>query len=253
MARALFRDVRAVATSFADDECPFFAGAVAYQLFFATIPLLALVVGILGFVYGSERAQEELGQMLRNIYPSATAQETRIVRELVEGRGVSLGVGVIGTVLATGAIHGAIDKALVAVLGTGRKRGFVRSNVDAFLFAGALVVLGVISLVISLVAGPLASLVGFAVGYVPFYLVYQYIPRVRVRSGTARMAALVSAMLWELAKIAFGFVARSLGIFTVYGPIAFAAVMLTWIYVTAVIILVGAEVIKLKKAQHGTA
>jgi uncharacterized BrkB/YihY/UPF0761 family membrane protein len=29
--------------------------------------------------------------------------------------------------------------------------------------------------------------------------------------------------------------------------------MLTWFYVTAVIILVGAEVIKLKKAQPGTA
>ena len=46
---------------------------------------------------------------------------------------------------------------------------------------------------------------------------------------------------------------RSLDTFSAYGPIAFAAVMLTWFYVTAVIILVGAEVIKLKKAQHGTA
>ncbi|HEY6201564.1 MAG TPA: YihY/virulence factor BrkB family protein [Candidatus Limnocylindria bacterium] len=245
--------MRAVATSFGDDECTFFAGAVAFQLFFATIPLLALVVGVLGFVYGSDRAQAELGQLLRDIYPSATAQETRIVRQLVEGRGVSLSVGVIGTILATGAIHGSIDKALAAVLGTGRKRGFVRGHVDAFAFAGALVVLGVISLVISLVASPLSPLLGFVVGYIPFYLVYQYIPRVRVRAGTARMAALVSAMLWELAKIAFGSVARSLGIFTVYGPIAFAAVMLTWIYVTAVIILVGAEVIKLKRAEHGTA
>src|SRR6185503_15145220 len=207
-ARAFARDVRVVATSFAEDECPFFAGAVAFQLFFATIPLLALVVGILGFAYGSERAQEELGQLLRDIYPSATAQETRIVRQLVEGRGVSLSVGVIGTILATGAIHGSIDKAMAAVLGVGRKRGFVRGHLDAFAFAGALVVLGVISLVISLVANPLSPLLGFAVGYVPFYLVYQYIPRVRVRSGTARMAALVSAMLWELAKIAFGFVAR---------------------------------------------
>src|SRR2546429_120986 len=72
--RALIRDARAVATSFAADECPFLAGAVAYQLFFALIPLLALVVGILGFVYGSERAQQELVQLIRDIYPSATAQ-----------------------------------------------------------------------------------------------------------------------------------------------------------------------------------
>jgi membrane protein len=230
------------------DECPFLAGAVAYQLFFATIPLLALIVGVLGFVYGSERAQQELGEIIRDIYPSATAQETRIARQLVEGRGISLGLGIIGTILATGAIHSAIDKALAAILGTGGKRSFVRGNAEAFAFAGALVVLAVASFVVSLAAGPLAPFLGLAVGYVLFYCVYRFIPRSRVHSRTAQVAALVSALLWEVAKIAFGFFTRSLGIFSVYGPIAFAAAMLTWIYVTAVIILIGAEVIKLKRA-----
>ena len=55
-------------------------------------------------------------------------------------------------------------------------------------------------------------------------------------------------MLWEIAKLVFGIFTRSLGIFSVYGPIAFAAALLTWIYVTAMIILIGAEVIKLKRA-----
>jgi membrane protein len=245
--------VRAVVTSFADDECPFLAGAVAFQLFFATIPLLALVVGLLGFVFGSERAQEELGRLLRDMYPSATAQETRIVRELVEGRGVSLSVGVIGTVLATGAIHGSLDKALAVVLGSGRKRSFIRGNAEAFAFAGTLVLLAIVSLAVSFTAGPLAPFLGLAVGYVPFFLIYRFIPRFHIRGSWARIGALVSAVLWELAKIAFGFVTRSLGIFSVYGPIAFGAAMLTWIYVTAVIILIGAEVIKLKRAEHGTA
>jgi len=56
-------------------------------------------------------------------------------------------------------------------------------------------------------------------------------------------------VLWELAKIAFGFFTRAVGIFSAYGPIAFAAGLLTWIYVTAVIILIGAEVIKVSKAS----
>jgi membrane protein len=116
------------------------------------------------------------------------------------------------------------------------------------MFAGAVVVLAVVSLAASLTAGPLAPVLGLGVGYVVFYAVYRYIPRSRVRPGTARLAALVSAVLWEVAKVAFGFFTRSLGIFSAYGPIAFAAAMLTWIYVTAVIILIGAEVIKLKRA-----
>src|SRR5437899_1350581 len=46
LARAVARG-RAVIVSFAADDCPFLAGAVAYQIFFALIPLLALLVGIL--------------------------------------------------------------------------------------------------------------------------------------------------------------------------------------------------------------
>jgi membrane protein len=210
------------------------------------------VVGILGFVFGSERAQLELGRLIHDLYPSATAQETRIVNQLVEGRGVSLSVGVIGTVLATGAIHGSIDKALAAILERGRKRGFVRGNLEAFAFAAALVLLAIISVVVSFTAGPPAPLLGIAVGYVLFFFIYRVIPRSHVRGGTVRVAALVSAVLWELAKIAFGFVTRSLGIFSVYGPIAFGAAMLTWIYVTAAILLVGAEVIKVKRTDRGT-
>ena len=182
-----------------------------------------------------------------------TAQETQLVHELVEGRAISLGFGVIGTVIATGAIHGSLDTALAVVLGAGRKRGFVRGQVEAFAFAGALVLLAIVSLAASFVAGPLAPVLGVAVGYVPFFLIYRFIPRARVRGRTVRSAALVSAVLWEAAKIAFGFVTRSLGIFSVYGPIAFGAAMLTWIYVTAAIILVGAEVIKVEgRAAHGT-
>jgi membrane protein len=226
---------------------------VAFQLFFATIPILALVVGILGFVFGSERAQQELAQLIRTLYPAATVRETEIVHQLVEGRGVSLGVGVVGTILATGAIHGSIDKALAVILGVGRKRGFVRGNLEAFGFAAVLVVLAIVSLAVSFTAGPFAPILGLAVGYVPFFVVYRFIPRTRVRGKTMRLAALVSAVLWEVAKIGFGFVTRSLGIFSVYGPIAFGAAMLTWIYVTAAIILVGAEVIKVKRAAHGTA
>jgi YihY family inner membrane protein len=221
-------------------------------MFFATIPILALVAGILGFAFGSERAQQELARLLNVIYPSATAQEERIVRELVEGRGVSLGIGVIGTIFATGAIHGSLDKALAAILGTGRKRGFVRGNLEALAFAGALVVLAILSLAVSFTAGPFAPILGVAVGYVPFFLIYRFVPRARLRSRTARLAALVSAVLWEFAKVAFGAVTRSLGIFSVYGSIAFGAATLTWIYLTAVIILVGAEVIKVKRAEHGT-
>ncbi|HKW77631.1 MAG TPA: YihY/virulence factor BrkB family protein [Candidatus Limnocylindria bacterium] len=257
---------RAVGASFVSDECLFLAGAVAYQLFFALIPMLALVVGVLAFVFGPDRAQRELIQLFRQIYPSATSQEVRIARELVDGRALSLGIGVVGTLFGATAVHGSVESALGAVLGRTRKRSFIRGHAEGLAFVGAIALIAVFSFALSYGAqaaqGALAAaglgggtrlliavgspLLGLAAGYVFFFLIYRYVPRTPVPRRVVRWAALVSAVLWEGAKVAFGFFTRGLGVFSAYGPIAFAAGLLTWVYVTAVIILVGAEVMKVR-------
>jgi YihY family inner membrane protein len=257
-----------VLDGFGQDDCAFLAGAIAYQIFFALIPLLALVVGILGFVYGSERAQRELVQLIREVYPSATAQETRIARQLVDGRALSLSFGVLGTLFSVLAIHGSLESALAAVLGREGRRTFVRGRLEAAAFIAALVGLAVLSFGVSYgvqaLSGMLTAagyrdqvrlglqilspIVGLAIGYVFFFLVYRVLPRRRPPARAASRAALVSAVLWEVAKLAFAYFTRALGVFAVYGPLAFAAGLLTWIYVTAVIILIGAEVMKTRGA-----
>jgi membrane protein len=260
--------VRATIESFAEDECGFLAGAIAYQIFFALIPLLALFVGILAFVYGPDRAERDLVQILREVYPSATSQETRIAHDLVEGRGLSLSIGVIGTLFSTMAIHGSLDRALALILGREGRRTFVRGHLEAAGFVAVLVVLAIASFglsfgtaaasdalvaagfdgVVSVVLQIFSPLAGLVVGFVFFFVVYVAVPRRRPSRRGAAEAALVSAVLWEVAKLAFGYFTRALALFAAYGPLAFAAGLLTWIYVTAVIILFGAEVMKTRGA-----
>jgi membrane protein len=255
-----------VARSFLADECPFLAGAVAYQIFFSLVPLLAVVVGVLGFIYRDTASQLQLAQVLRQIYPSATDREIRIVRDLVQGRALSIGIGVAGTLLGASAIFGSLDSAFAAVLGRGHPRSLVRRYLSAFAFVAALTVLALGSVTISygavaaadvllsargegaarLAVEVVGRVVGAATGAVFFFVIYRSVPRRTVAFETAAIAAVVSALLWELAKLAFGEYARVLGAFSAYGPLAFAAGLLTWIYLTAVIILFGAEVIKVK-------
>jgi membrane protein len=259
---------RRIVQSLVEDECPFLAAAVAYQLFFALIPLLALLVGALAFVYGADGAEREIVEIIRAIYPSASAQETRIARELVQGRALSLGLGVVGTVFSATAIYGSLETALAAVLGREGRRSFIRDKAQAAGFIGGLALLAIVSFGLSYgfaalsgtleaqgfgtftsaAVAVLSPIAGLAVGYVFFYLIYRALPRRRVTRRVAAEAALVSAVLWEVAKLAFGFFTRGLGTFTSYGPLAFAAGLLTWIYLTAVIILIGAEVIKTRGA-----
>ena len=217
-------------------------------------------------MYGRDGAQREVIQILRDVYPSATTQEVRIARDLVDGRAVSLGVGLVGTVLAAGAIFGAIDTAMAFVLGTTRRRSFIRGRFEGLAFIAAITILAVVSFALSygaqaaqgalvsaglprlgrLLIGVGSPLLGLVAGWVFFYVIYRYVPRVAVPARTARTAALVSAVLWEFAKVAFAYFTRAVGAFSAYGPIAFAAGLLTWVYLTAVIILMGAELLKIR-------
>jgi len=199
--------------------------------------------------------------------PAASGQETRLVGQLVEGRALSLGFGLVGTLLSVTAILGSIDTAMSHVLGREGKRPFVRDRLNGLAFVGLVIVLAVGSFAVSfgvqaasdalaesglrgvkLLFEVISPVIGLAVGFWFFYLVFRFAPRRRVGRPAARRAALVSAVLWEVAKVAFGFLTRGLGIFSAYGALAFAAGLLTWIYVTAAIILIGAEVVKTRDA-----
>jgi len=191
-----------------------------------------------------------------------------IVRQLAAGRVISLGLGLLGTLVAVTAIHGSLDVALAVVLGRDKAREFVRGQFEALLFAGSLLVLAVISVAISYGAVALQEPLGSAgvdehlrfilelvspfIGAIPafafFYLIYRSVPRVAVGERTAGLGALVATVLWEIAKMGFGFFTQALGTFTVYGTLAFVAGLFTWIYLTAVIILIGAEVVKSVRA-----
>ncbi len=182
----------------------------------------------------------------------------------MQGRAVSLGFGIVGTLLSATAVRNSLELALAVVLGREGRRTFLRGHLEGAGFLAALAALAITSFglsygvaalsgalvqagfggAVSLVLPFLSPLAGLFFGYVFFFLVYRALPRRRVSGRVAAAAALVSALLWEVAKLAFGYFTRAVGLFAAYGPLAFAAGLLTWIYLTAVIILIGAEVVK---------
>jgi len=182
----------------------------------------------------------------------------------VQGRALSLSIGVVGTIFSTMAIHGSLDRALALIFGQEGRRSFVRGHLEAAGFVAVIAALALVSFglsfgtaavsdalvgagyggLVELAVQVLSPLAGLAIGFVFFFVIYRAIPRHRPSRRAAAEGALVSAVLWEIAKLAFGYFTRALALFAAYGPLAFAAGLLTWIYVTAVIILFGAEVIK---------
>jgi len=147
--RRILTIARRVVGGFLVDDGPFLAGAIAYQIFFALIPLLALIIGIFGFVYGTQEAELELARIVAGLLPAATGQETKLVGQLVQGRALSLSLGLVGTLLTVTAILGSIDTAMSHILGREGRRAFVRERLNSMLFVVLVFVLAVASFAVS--------------------------------------------------------------------------------------------------------
>jgi membrane protein len=76
-----------------------------------------------------------------------------------------------------------------------------------------------------------------------FFALYKYLPIRKVRTTTAWLAALFSAVFLEIAKLVFRWVLQGMNPQTVYtGTLAALVIVVVWTYYAALIFLIGGEV-----------
>ena len=73
-------------------------------------------------------------------------------------------------------------------------------------------------------------------------LVFYFIPNAKTRFRDVWVGAALTGVLWRLAFAGFSAYVRNASRFSVHGSIAAVVVFLVWVYVSAVILLYGAEV-----------
>jgi membrane protein len=83
-----------------------------------------------------------------------------------------------------------------------------------------------------------------------FVLIYRFMPRAEVTLRDTLPGALLAGVLWELAKYVF---AWSLGYFhydQIYGSVGAVVAVLTWSYVSSLILLFGAQLTAVFHREH---
>jgi membrane protein len=74
-------------------------------------------------------------------------------------------------------------------------------------------------------------------------IVYYTVPQQRPPLRAVFVGALATAVLWEIAKIAFAiYLSRSLMLERIYGAYVFLVASAFWIYYSALVFIVGAQV-----------
>lgn len=238
-----------------EDNIPFLASALTFDLLLAALPFVLLLLAALGFsLHAGGDATRDVQGLLDQVLPGAERlqQVEAFVFDIVESR---TQLSIYGAPLflwfATRFFTGA-RAALNEVFDTEESRSYITGkalDLLLVLIALALLVLNT-ALTIQLAGLPwlgrfATSLSTFAVSVVLFFAIYVLAPSRSVRWDTALIAAAFASLGFEIAKMLVGLylanVARFDQLISNANAIALLLFVL-WIYYTAVLFLMGGEV-----------
>ena len=249
-----------------DDRCASLGAALAYYTLFSMAPLLLIVVSVAGLLFGAEAARGEVYAQLERLIGSSGARAVEDLLASVNwpagGLMATVG-GVLIMLIGATTVVAELQSTLDHIWRAPPARGGWRSLLHARLLSFGLI-LGVgFLLVVSLLADAalaaaqrwwspwfgdwllLVQVVDWLLGYglltALFAMIYKIMPRVRIAWSDVWLGAGVTALLFDLGRHAIGLYIGRGAVGSGFGAAGSLVAVLTWVYYSAQIFLLGAE------------
>ncbi len=241
-----------------------FAASIAYYALLSLFPFFLLAFAILaGFTTNDADRQEILAFVLRYFPTQFKFVDEQL--DALQQKGLQLGLaGSLLMVWAAMGVFGAVTSAINHAWGVEKQPNYLKHKLISFVMlvaSGLLLVVG-LALVSAInvaeaswFADVLARTPGLHVlqsfalksaSTIIFILivglVFYFVPNAKVRFRDVWVGAVITGLLWRLALAGFSQYVRDVSRFSVHGSIAAVVVFLLWVYVSAMILLYGAEV-----------
>jgi membrane protein len=257
------------------DHAKDLAAAIAFWAFFSIFPLLIGVFSLAGYFLQSAELQARIYEVVTDMFPGSASLIRDNLDAVVQHRGTMSWVGIGGLLWTASKGFGAITRAVNRALGAKRTHHFLLSKVRYFFMAVAVSMLAITSIGITValdivlessllarlgieaveVSRLKSWLLSFVLIFLTFTLIYKLAPYLEVRWRQVLPGALLAAGLFELVKTAFVvYLDRVADFEAVYGSLSSIIVLLLWLYLSALILVYGAEYnIVREKARPGAA
>jgi len=241
---------------FLDDNCLLTAGALSYTSLLAVVPLTATVLGVVAMFPIYQRWGDALTIFLFNHFvPRSAASVADYIRTFASSARGLTGFGAVGVLVTSLLTMWSIEDAFNRIWRDSRPR---RPHARFLIYCVALTLgplLAVLSLAISsylfslpLVAAaeqsPLAKyglrLVPVLLELIAFGAAYKVIPNHRVKPRHALAGGALATLLFECAKYAIAYYLKRASYQQIYGALAAIPIFLLWIWVSWLVVLLGA-------------
>lgn len=263
------RIVRKTAAGFGDDELLTRAAALAFYSALSFAPLLVLLLWIAASL--RPEWQTQLIDSINGLVGSRAAEGVRLVIANASQRpgfgswaGVfGLAVTLVGASMVFAQLQGAINRVWglrarpgSAVLGWLRARLYAMSLLLGLAFL-LIVSFSASALIALFVRGDtlgwqvVEALVALLVFATVFAAIFKILPDARIAWRDAMIGATLTALLFAAGKFGIGIYLDRSGVGGAYGPAAGVVVLLVWVYYSAVILLLGAELTEAVAAERG--
>ncbi len=261
---------------FSQDRVTRLAAATAYYAAFSIGPLLVLIVGLAGLVWGQETVRREVNQQVQGFVGE---QSAHVISSMMSAqkKGDTLVATIVGGVAlifgATG-VFSQLQDSLNAIWGVTTKPGqsigaYIRDRVFSMAMVLGIGFLLLVSLALSAFVNSFAHFIGslislphwvvpaldgvasFLVIWLLFALIFKVLPDVRIRWRDVWTGAVGTAILFELGKYLLSLYLSREASSSAYGAGSSFVVILLYIYYSSVILYFGAEYTKIRAGKSG--
>ena len=246
------------------DDATHMAAGVAYYAILSLFPLTVGLLFVFSLILGSGSFEDELVDFFQTYFPGSDELLAQNIQAVQGVRGVLGVIGVIGLFWTASAMFGAISRAVNRAWDIHEDRPFYIDKVRNLLMScgvgmlflmsvsatAFLQILGRIDLPglgrldflehggINLLTRPLPFIFTLCI----FLMVYRYVPNTQTYWRYIWPGALVAAIAFEVGKSLFVFYLENFADYAkVYGSLGSVVAFLAWTYISALILIAGAE------------
>lgn len=245
------------------DDILALSSQLAYGFLFAFFPFLIFLMTIVGY---SDITTNDIMNNLRLLIPAeAYTLADRVISEVVRGKnGGLLSISLILTLWSASSGFNAVIKGLNKAYNEDESRGIIKVQLISLAFTFAMVIVVMFS-VFLLIFGDtniyylinyfkfpnefvviwnlMKYILSVVIMVIIFVALYRFAPCKRHKWIDVIPGALFSSIGWILASLCFSFYINNFGNYSkIYGSIGAVIILMTWLLITAFVIILGGEI-----------
>lgn len=269
--------LRQTVSRFVEDRALTLGAALSYYAILALGPLLVIMVGIAGLVFGEKDAQGHVYTQLEGVVGTqgAATLKSMMASQTHHGGLMATVLGVVGLLMAASGLFGQLKAALNTIWRVKPKPGRGWGGLVFARLVSLLMVLGIgLILIASMVLTTLVSgfndqvqrfvqlpgwttvllhvLVLMTVITLLFAMVFKWLPDVNIGWRDVISGALCTSGLFIVGEYLLSWYLGRQGVASSYGAAGSVVVLLMWIYYSSLILFLGAEFTKVRTTLRGS-